>query len=139
MQSYSGDLIPLKVYEVLRSDTAAVLVDVRTSAEWHYVGVPDLASLGRSPVNIEFRQLPEMNKNSKFLEMLNSKVQDKLIKVYFLCRTGGRSQEAAIMAYQDGYKFAFNITDGFEGELDGSGHRGKINGWKASRLPWRQD
>ncbi|MCW0183084.1 MAG: rhodanese-like domain-containing protein, partial [Zavarzinia sp.] len=58
--------------------------------------------------------------------------------VLFLCRSGARSRSAAIMATAAGIAPAYNIIAGFEGDLDGDGHRGASGGWKAEGLPWRQ-
>jgi len=59
-------------------------------------------------------------------------------KIYFLCRSGVRSLAAAKAAQEAGYAHVYNITDGFEGPVDATGHRGTVSGWKASELPWRQ-
>ncbi len=56
----------------------------------------------------------------------------------FLCRSGARSKSAAMAMARAGYTRAYNVAGGFEGNLDGEGHRGGINVWKAAGLPWRQ-
>jgi rhodanese-related sulfurtransferase len=58
--------------------------------------------------------------------------------VLFLCRSGGRSHHAAVIAQALGYARAFNILEGFEGAKDAHGHRGTIGGWKVAGLPWVQ-
>jgi len=63
---------------------------------------------------------------------------DRNAPVLFLCRSGARSRAAAIAMTRAGYTRAYNISGGFEGDLDGQRHRGGTNGWKASGLPWRQ-
>ena len=59
-------------------------------------------------------------------------------QVLVICRSGARSRAAAIALTRAGFTQAFNIAGGFEGDADAQGHRGNLNGWKASDLPWRQ-
>lgn len=139
MSFYAGDLSPRDAFELIKNDPSSLLVDVRTSAEWHYVGYPDLRSVGKNVTLLSWRELPEMDVNSSFVNELFRQIPDKEAKICFLCRTGGRSQEAAIFATKNGYSNCYNIAYGFEGELDSKNHRGNINGWKADKLPWRQD
>lgn len=138
-QLYAGDILPLKAWEILKEDSQAVLVDVRTMAEWHYVGLPDLRPIGKSVIRLEWRSLPDMSLNVNFAEELNSVVPKKENTILLLCRTGGRSMEAAMCLTRFGYETCYNIAYGFEGDADLSSHRGKVNGWKAEKLPWRQD
>ena len=138
-QLYTGDLSALKAWDFLKEDPNVELIDVRTSAEWHYVGFPDLNIAHKKPMFIEWRVLPDMSLNERFLDSLNKLVPDKNKSLVFLCRTGGRSQEAAIAATKNGYKACYNIENGFEGELNNKSKRGHLNGWKASDLPWRQE
>lgn len=80
-----------------------------------------------------------MQVNPVFAQELQRVVGDKHMALFFLCRTGGRSQEAAIAMTQVGYTRCYNVTDGFEGPADGNGQRGTIAGWKAEGLPWGQN
>ena len=138
-QLYKGDVDPTQAFEMLKADPKAILVDVRTKAEWMFVGYPDIKSLGKEVFMIQWREFPKMERSVDFIEDLSSKVLDKNVAIFFLCRTGGRSQEAAIEMTRIGYSNCYNIAYGFEGELDPRGHRGLVSGWKASKLPWRQD
>ena len=58
--------------------------------------------------------------------------------VMFICRSGGRSHNAAMLAQQAGYSEAYNVLEGFEGDRDAQGHRNTIGGWRAAGLPWTQ-
>jgi len=138
-QLYAGDLYPKDAYKMLQSDKDSALVDVRTVAEWHYVGLPNLKEIDKDVIRLEWRQLPEMKKNNSFMASLMNMVPSKETKLLFLCRTGGRSKEAAIEATAHGYSTCYNIADGFEGDLDNNFQRGLTNGWKSAKLPWRQD
>ncbi|WP_298215589.1 rhodanese-like domain-containing protein [Acidocella sp.] len=131
------DVPPRQVWEALMSHPDAVLCDVRTQAEWNFVGLPELSEAGKQPLLIQWQLFPGMQPNPKFLEELAAKVKHAA-PVYFLCRTGGRSLAAAQAAQAAGYKHVFNVKDGFEGPLDARGHRGAVAGWKADGLPWRQ-
>jgi rhodanese-related sulfurtransferase len=73
------------------------------------------------------------------LQQIENEILDKNSQIFFMCKTGGRSLDAAIFATEiGGYKNCFNITNGFEGDANENNQRGKINGWKALNLPWLQ-
>ncbi len=128
---YSGAVTPAEAHEVWRSAPGATLVDVRTRAEWDYVGrIP-------GAVEIEFLTYPSNLRNPAFMAELESKV-DKAGPVLFICRSGGRSHHAALLATQAGYSSAYNVLEGFEGDRDAQGHRNTTGGWRAAGLPWTQ-
>jgi rhodanese-related sulfurtransferase len=130
----------------LTDNAQAVLVDVRTDAEWRFVGVPDLSSLGRDVIYIEWNKSNGQH-NDKFLDELQDKLpsaksgsgqsDDAERPVVFLCRSGNRSIGAAEVATAAGITPSYNVLDGFEGQLDNQGHRGD-SGWRAVGLPWKQ-
>jgi rhodanese-related sulfurtransferase len=137
--SYAGDITPLEAWKLLSDNPAAVLVDVRTDAEWRFVGVPDLSSLGRDVVYIEWNS-SDGRRNAEFLTELTDQVSpaDAAERpVIFLCRSGNRSIGAAEVATEAGITPAYNVLDGFEGQLGPDGHRGET-GWRAIGLPWKQ-
>lgn len=116
-----------------------VLVDVRTDAEWSFVGVPDLSSLGREVLFIEWNKFNGQH-NENFLTELRDQLPSAGAPdrpVVFLCRSGNRSIGAAEVATEAGITPSYNVLDGFEGQLDAQGHRG-ATGWRAVGLPWRQ-
>ena len=135
--SYAGDVPPQEAFAALESDPAAVLVDVRTSAEWSYVGLPDLTGLGKRVLPVEWQRFPDGSVNEGFLDELRDAGVTEGAPIYFLCRSGVRSAAAAAAATRAGLGPAYNVTDGFEGPLDGQGHR-SVAGWKVAGLPWRQ-
>lgn len=134
---YAGDLDPEQAYRLLQSDERAVLVDVRTRAEWSYVGTPDLSGLGREVVLAEWVSFPDGGRNPQFLDAV-AEVADRDAPVIFLCRSGVRSVAAAEAAARAGFGAAYNVSEGFEGPADAAGHRGTAAGWKYRGLPWRQ-
>jgi len=128
---YCGALMPSEAYTLLQTAPGAKLVDVRTRAEWDYVGrVPDT-------VQIEWQTYPGGQPNPTFLAELQAQV-DREALVMFLCRSGARSHAAAIAATGSGYTQAFNVLEGYEGNKDADGHRSTIGGWRAAGLPWVQ-
>ncbi|MGY3552026.1 rhodanese-like domain-containing protein [Williamsia sp. R60] len=135
--SYAGDITPEQAWTILSENPDAVLVDVRTKAEWSYVGIPDLTELGKQTVLIEWVTFPDGQRNPDFVVQLREAGIADDQPVVFLCRSGQRSIGAAEAATADGVSEAYNVSDGFEGGLDSAGHRGAV-GWKALGLPWRQ-
>lgn len=135
--SYAGDLSAKESWERLQRDSDAVLVDVRTRAEWSFVGFPDLSAAGKQPMLVEWQSFPTMALNAGFVQQIADHVETSS-PVLCLCRSGARSAAAAAALTAAGYTQAYNIAGGFEGDPDPHGHRGTVNGWKADGLPWRQ-
>ena len=142
--SGEADDVPVRtVWARLQADPKAVLVDVRTRAEWAYVGLPDLASIGRQPVLVEWQTFPDGRPNPAFMEQLTRQLEElgsgKDADLFFICRSGARSLAAARAASAAGYRRCHNVAEGFEGPLDpNTRHRGQAEGWKAAGLPWAQ-
>lgn len=135
--SYAGDITPEEAWTLLTDSPDAVLVDVRTDAEWRFVGVPDLSSVQRDVVFIEWNRT-DGSRNESFVEDLKrAGVTPGERPVVFLCRSGNRSIGAAEAATAAGIAPSYNVLDGFEGNLDEQRHRGGT-GWKAVGLPWKQ-
>ncbi|MEV3962454.1 rhodanese-like domain-containing protein [Nocardia sp. NPDC050193] len=136
--SYAGDIGPQQAWDLLTENPDAVLVDVRTEAEWKFVGVPDTSSIAKPTLLVEWVD-GTGTRNTEFLAQLRSALSDRPADapVLFLCRSGQRSAHAADAATAAGIAPSFNISDGFEGPLDELGHRGG-SGWRAHGLPWRQ-
>jgi rhodanese-related sulfurtransferase len=134
---YAGDVGPTDAYAALQADADAVLVDVRTSAEWSYVGLPDLSQIGKRVIPLEWQRFPDGARNMSFVEQLREAGVGEGSPIYFLCRSGVRSAAAAELATAAGLGPAYNVSDGFEGPLDRDGHR-TVSGWKIAGLPWRQ-
>lgn len=135
---YAGDVTPATAWKILGERKDAILIDVRTRAEWNYVGVPDLAGLDKKPGLVEWQVFPSMQVNPDFVGALSGALADKEVPLLFLCRSGVRSVAAAKAMSAAGYSTCLNVADGFEGPLDAQGKRGATRGWKAAGLPWRQ-
>ncbi len=138
MSQYAGDISPQQAWQMLQDDAGSVLVDVRTDAEWAYVGLPDLSAIGKKCELNSWVLFPHMSPNPSFLNLLQQIQPDKSQPVLFLCRSGVRSIAAAIAATAAGYTSCYNILEGFEGNHDAQGHRGAVGGWKVHNLDWKQ-
>ena len=132
------DITPAETWEALRADPDAVLIDVRTDAEWNFVGLPDLQPVGKEVVLIPWQFYPSMQVNGAFAGQLRKAGLSPTSRLFFICRSGARSLAAGQAAQAAGFPQAFNDADGFEGPVDAEGHRGTVAGWKAEGLPWRQ-
>ena len=129
---YAGALLPTEAFALLKADPDSILVDVRTQAEWYWVGrVP-------GAVTIEWSVYPGGRRNPDFLEQLHTAVPVTAAPVMFLCRSGQRSNHAAALATGAGYPNCFNVIEGFEGNRDPQGHRNTVGGWRVAGLPWEQ-
>lgn len=138
-----GRVDPEVAWRGLNEDPTSCLIDVRTREEWTFVGGPDLSQLNRNVWMIEWRSFPQMVVNEHFNEAFKEKFAAATPRnVYFICRSGARSFEAAQSAMRtvDTPQVAFfNVEEGFEGDLDENRQRGRLNGWKARGLPWLQN
>ncbi len=126
---YAGLLTPKEAYQLLQNYPNTKLVDVRSRAELELVGRVPTATA------IEWAFFPGMAANPEFAVQLETQI-DKEAVVIFMCRTGGRSHNAAVLAQQLGFKQAYNMIEGFEGESNAAKQRTLINGWKHASLPW---
>jgi rhodanese-related sulfurtransferase len=128
---YQGALLPAEAHALLQSAPGAKLVDVRTRAEFDYVGrIP-------GSVEIEWQTYPGGVPNPNFLAHLRAQVDPESL-VMFICRSGARSHAAAMAAAGVGYTQCYNVLEGFQGDKDAHGHRDSVGGWRAAGLPWYQ-
>ena len=132
------NVTPKQAWDALLTDPEAQLVDVRTDAEWQYVGLPDLRPAGKQAVLIQWQYFPTGNVNPGFSDELRDAGLKPGHRLLFLCRSGVRSMAAAQAAEAAGFSQCLNVAHGFEGHPDAHGHRGSVSGWKADGLPWRQ-
>ena len=141
--NYGGEISVSECWELLSQTPNAVLIDVRTNAEWAFVGMPNLGADMNPIIPQQWAVFPTMTVDPNFSNELAATLQKMQLghdaKLCFLCRSGVRSLAAARVMWELGYKETYNITGGFEGDPDNEGHRGQVNGWKAAGLPWRQN
>jgi rhodanese-related sulfurtransferase len=129
---YEGALTPAEAHQVMTLVPSAKLVDVRTQAEWNYVGtIP-------GSVRIEWQTYPDGQPNPHFLAELKQQLHPDSL-VMFICRSGVRSHGAAAAAAHAGFRDSYNVLEGFQGNKDPLGHRDSVGGWRKAGLPWLQD
>jgi rhodanese-related sulfurtransferase len=127
---YAGALTPQEAHAVWRLAPGAKLVDVRTHAEWDWVGrIP-------GAIEIEWMSYPDNRPNSHFLSQLKQQV-DREALLMFICRSGARSHNAAALVGEALRNDCYNVLEGFEGDKDANGQRGQLGGWRHAGLPWR--
>lgn len=125
-------LTPPEAHAALQATAGAVLIDVRDPVEFGFVGHPVGA------VNIPWKFAPEMRPNPDFLAQVRQAALDTETPLFLLCRSGQRSLAAAEALAEAGFTQLANIEEGFEGPLDGHGHRSTLGGWRYHGLPWKQ-
>jgi rhodanese-related sulfurtransferase len=127
--AYAGAVSPGEAHQLAQH--GARIVDVRTHAEWHYVGrVP-------GSILIEWNRYPGGERNPRFIDELADRCGTEDL-ILLLCRSAVRSHAAATLAAQSGFRLVFNILEGFEGGRDSQGRRGSSGGWRNEGLPWEQ-
>jgi rhodanese-related sulfurtransferase len=126
---YAGALLPAEAHQLMQA--GARLVDVRTQPELAYVGrIPGAAA-------VEWQSWPGNQPNPQFIAELAA-AAPKDAPVMFICRSGARSHAAAEAAAQAGWREAYNVLEGFEGDKNERQQRNTKNGWRKAGLPWTQ-
>lgn len=137
------EVLPAAAWAILAEGPSTRLIDVRTHAEWGFVGVPDISGLDQDLLQVEWAIWPDMSINPHFVaDVQNALAGHWPDALLFICRSGVRSRraaEAVVEALPKGVSTrCLNVAEGFEGDLDPQKHRGRLNGWKARGLAWRQ-
>ncbi len=134
------NLTPSEAWDILQENPAAVLIDVRSSMEYDYVGHPANA------INVPWQEPPAWAINPDFIDQVRRQLTShkksnepvEQLPVLTICRSGKRSLAAAEALARSGFNLVYNIEQGFEGDRDGAKHRSTINGWRFQNLPWEQ-
>ncbi len=134
------EINPTNAWKMLQGDPGTVLVDIRTSMEFLFVGHPEGA------VHIAWMDEPDWDVNPHFVSEVRKLLLGGVIcstdhecaNIILICRSGNRSRVAGTALLEAGFQRVFSVDSGFEGELDEQHHRGTINGWRFEKLPWRQ-
>ena len=137
--SYAGDVTPAEAWEALSDDPAAVLVDVRTAAEWSYVGLPDLRGLGKDVVLVEWQTLSHRRRQRATSSPSSrppgvDRAGARLLPLPLGRALGGRGRGRDA---RPGGRGRTTCIEGFEGPHDAEHHRA-VSGWKVAGLPWVQ-
>lgn len=134
------EIRPKEAFEILEQQRNAVLIDVRSSMEYEYVGHPPNA------IHVPIKEPPDWETKQDYVENVRSALQKQFpendsfldVPLLMLCRSGARSALGAEMLINAGYTNVYNVLEGFEGDKDENGHRNTINGWRFQGLPWKQ-
>jgi rhodanese-related sulfurtransferase len=140
MSTELHEISPKTAWEMLKQDPRAVLVDVRSSMEYLFVGHP------KGAVHVPWIDEPDWDINPHFdtdvrklmLGGLSCDKEEGCAPLILICRSGKRSREAGELLVEKGLKNVYNIDEGFEGELDDEHHRSTVGGWRFHGLPWEQ-
>lgn len=124
-------LTPKEAYDFLQANPEAVFVDVRSEMEYMFVGHP------RGSIHIPWVDGSDWEINPMFVAQVR-KAASVNRPVVLICRSGHRSADAALALENAGMKDIYNVTYGFEGDLDENHHRNSLNGWRFDGLPWVQ-
>ena len=138
VEGYAGDITSIEAWEILRNDKSSLLIDVRSEAEWAYVGVTDLVSINKEAATIEWKSFPNMTINPNFVNQVRNICISPEVIIFSLCRSGQRSIATSRALTEAGFKNCYNVLEGFEGDKDSKEHRGHSGGWKFYGLPWKQ-
>jgi len=135
---YARDLLAIDAYWLLASDATSILIDVRTRAEWAYVGAPDIRTIGKIPYFLEWQSYPSMQVDQLFASRLGATLESAGVEpgaaLVFLCRSGARSRHAAIAMTRAGWTPSYNVSDGLgaTGWLEAEGRRLWVEGGRTA-------
>ena len=135
--SYKRNLLPKMAVEKLQSNPQALFVDVRSKAEYKYVGYPENSIL------IPWIDDPDWEPNpvafsDSVMQELGGRENLLNTEIILICRSGYRSNEALKCLENKGFTQVSHVASGFEGDLDENDHRGNLNGWRHDGMPWSQ-
>ncbi len=133
-------LSPQQAWQLLHDDPRAVLVDIRSTMEYLFVGHP------KGSVHVPWIDEPEWTVNPDFVTDIRKlllggaicTIDDGCAPVILICRSGKRTLEAGKALLEAGFNKVMHVDEGFEGDLDEDHHRSTANGWRFRDLPWEQ-
>ena len=135
--SYKRNLLPKMAVERLQNNPQTLFVDVRSKAEFKYVGYPENSILIPWIDDPDWEPNPEAFSDAVMQE-LDGRENLSDIEIILICRSGFRSNEALKCLENKGFTQVSHVASGFEGDLDENDHRGNLNGWRHDGMPWSQ-
>ena len=135
--SYKRNLLPKIAVERLQNNPQALFVDVRSKAEFKYVGYPENSILIPWIDDPDWEPNPEAFSDAVMQE-LDGRENLLNTEIILICRSGFRSNEALKCLENKGFTQVSHVASGFEGDLDENDHRGNLNGWRHDGMPWSQ-
>lgn len=126
-------LLPKEAHDFLHKNPDALFIDVRSEMEFLFVGHP------KDALHVSWNDGPDWDINPHFVGEVKKLIGAMARRpVVLICRSGKRSEEAGLALMAAGFSDIYNVTHGFEGDLDDTHHRGSVNGWRSDGLPWEQ-
>ena len=135
--SYKRNLLPKMAVERLQNNPQALFVDVRSKAEFKYVGYPENSILIPWIDDPDWEPNPEAF-SDVVMQELDGRENLSDTEIILICRSGFRSNEALKCLENKGFTQVSHVASGFEGDLDENDHRGNLNGWRHDGMPWSQ-
>ena len=135
--SYKRNLLPKMAVERLQSNSQALFVDVRSKAEYKYVGFPENSILIPWIDDPDWEPNPEVF-SDLVMQELDGRENLLNTEIILICRSGFRSNEALKCLENKGFTQVSHVASGYEGDLDENDHRGNLNGWRHDGMPWSQ-
>ena len=135
--SYKRNLLPKMAVERLQNNPQALFVDVRSRAEYKYVGYPENSILIPWIDDPDWKPNPEAFSGAVMQE-LDGRENLSDTEIILICRSGFRSNEALKCLENKGFTQVSHVASGFEGDLDENDHRGNLNGWRHDGMQWSQ-
>jgi rhodanese-related sulfurtransferase len=140
MDKILQEISPTDAYEMTKADASCLLIDIRSSMEFLFVGHPIGA------VHVAWIDEPDWIVNPHFVTEVRQLIlggavceEDKgCAPIILICRSGKRSKEAGEQLIQADLQNVYHIDEGFEGELDEHHQRSSTGGWRFRGLPWEQ-
>ena len=139
MSSEIQSLSSKQAWQICQENSRALLIDVRSSMEYLFVGHPVGA------VHIPWIDEPDWVVNANFVTDIRKLILGGIsgsagndVPIILICRSGKRSKEAGMKLIESDFTKVYNIDEGFEGELDDKHHRSTTGGWRYHNLPWEQ-
>ena len=139
MSDEPESITPQQAWDLCQKDSRALLVDIRSSMEYLFVGHP------KGAVHVPWIDEPDWVVNPHFVTDVRKLMLGGVINaetgsapVILICRSGKRSREASKVLTDAGIQNVYHIGEGFEGELDENHHRSALGGWRYHDLPWEQ-
>ena len=131
---------PVEAWDFMKKNQRVVLIDVRSSMEYLFVGH------AQGSVHVPWIDAPTWTVNPNFVTEVRKVMLGGIgigehaddAPVLLICRSGKRSLEAGKLLINNGFKEVYNVSEGFEGELDEHHHRSTVGGWRHHNLPWEQ-
>ena len=142
-------ILPKDAWQLLQDNPKAVLIDIRSTMEYLFVGHPV------GSVHVAWIDEPDWEVNPHFEADVRKVLlggvscpaedghpedteQGGCAPVLLICRSGKRSLEAGHLLCEHGFGMVYNVLEGFEGDLDEHHHRSTSGGWRYHDLPWEQ-